>query len=178
MLPVILSHTAGSTITETGTSGNIVFNGSGIQNYTGGGTISNTINFTINNPAGITLLSSATFPATLTMTTGNIALNGNTLTLGTSTANRGTLSWTNGFIVGSGSFTRWFSTSAITLGNVLGLFPMGNGTDNRNVWIGGTPTTGGTVTVQHSHQTGTTVLSFIENSQTFDKRTNMRLDFI
>ncbi len=167
------SHASGTIDEDASGSGSIIFNGTGNQTFTSGGIISGAINFTINNSAGITLLSSATFPATLTMTSGNIALNGNTLTLGTSSTNTGNLSWTNGFIVGSGSYTRWFSTSAITLGNVLGLFPMGNGTDNRNVWIGGTPTTGGTVTVQHSHQTGTTVLSFIENSQTFDKKTNM-----
>ena len=89
------------------------------------------------------------------------------------TANTGTLSWTNGFMVGSGTFTRWYSTAAITLGNVLGLFPMGNGTDNRSVWIGGTPSTGGTISVQHNNLSGTTALSFTENSQNFDKRTNM-----
>ena len=166
-------HTGG-TITETSTgSGSIVFNGTSNQNYTGGGTISNTINFTVNNSAGIALLTSVIFPAGLTMTNGNIALNGNTLTLGTATANAGSLSWTNGFMVGSGSFTRWYSTAPITIGNVLGLFPMGNGTDNRSVWIGGTPSTGGTVSVQHTNATGTTALSFVENSQTFDKRTNM-----
>jgi hypothetical protein len=169
------SHTAG-TIDETSTgSGTILFNGSTNQNITGGGTISNTINFTINNSAGITLRTSVIFPATLTMTNGNISLNGNTLTLGTGTtaATRGTLIWTSGFITGSGTFTRWFSNAAITLGNVLGMFPMGNSTDNRNVWIGGTPSTGGTVSVQHNNLTGTTALSFTENSQNFDKRTNM-----
>ena len=109
------------------------------------------------------------------MTNGNISLNGNTLTLGTgtTTATRGTLIWASGFITGSGTFTRWFSNAAITLGNVLGLFPIGNSTDNRNVWIGGTPSTGGTVSVQHNNLTGTTALSFTENSQNFDKRTNM-----
>ncbi len=49
------THTTGSTITEIGTSGNIVFNGSGIQNYTGSGTISETINFTVNSGAKLHL---------------------------------------------------------------------------------------------------------------------------
>jgi hypothetical protein len=170
-----VSHTSG-TITETSSgSGSINFNGAMNQSYSGGGTISGTINFTTNNSAGITLLTSVTFPAGLTMTNGNIALNGFTLTLGTgaTTATRGTLAWTSGLITGNGTFTRWFSTASITLGNVLGLFPMGNSTDNRNVWIGGTPLIGGTISVQHNNLTGTTALSFIENSLSFDKRTNM-----
>ena len=169
------SFNTGTLITETSTgNGTIVFNGISNQSLTGGGTISNDINFTINNSTGITLSTPITLPAALTMTSGNIALNGKTLTLGTSTARKGVLNWTSGFFTGSGTFTRWFSTSAITLGNVLGLFPFGNATNNRNVWIWGTPTTGGTMSVSHTDATGTTaILPFTENSQTFNKRTNM-----
>ena len=169
------SHSSGI-IDETSTgSGTIVFNGTNNQSYTGGGTISNTINFTVNNPAGITLLTSVTFPASLTMTNGNIFLNGYNLTLGTgSTATtKGSLTWTSGFMTGNGTFTRWFDNTAVSIGTAAGLFPMGNATDNRNLWIAGTPLSGGTVSVQHTHATGTTALLFVENSQTFDKRTNM-----
>lgn len=43
------SHTGG-TITETSAgNGDIVFNGDGIQNFTSGGTVSNSVNFTINS---------------------------------------------------------------------------------------------------------------------------------
>ena len=35
------------------------------QTYTGGGTITGTINFTVNNAAGITLLSSVNFPCNI-----------------------------------------------------------------------------------------------------------------
>ena len=169
------SHSAGTiTQTLTGGSGVIIFNGTTNQSYTGGGTISGTINFTFNNPAGITLSTSVTFPTTLTMSNGNIALNGNTFTLGTSTTTKGTLSWSAGFLTGSGTFTRWFDNStAISIGTNAGLFPMGNGTDNRSVWIAGTPSTGGTLSVQHTNASGTTALSFVENLQTFNKRTNM-----
>jgi hypothetical protein len=169
------SHTGG-TITETSTgTGLIVFNGSTNQNITVSGTISNTINFTINNPAGITLLTSVNFPAALSMTNGNISLNGNTLTLGTgnTASTRGTLNWTSGFFTGTGSFRRWFDGTAITIGTNTGLFPMGNGTNNRSVWIAGTPTTGGTLSIQHTNSAGTTAISFTENSLSFDKRTNM-----
>jgi hypothetical protein len=109
------------------------------------------------------------------MRNGNIALNGYTLTLGTATSSTGTLVWTNGLLTGSGTFKRWFGTSAITIGNMAGLFPMGSGTNNRNVWIGGTPSTGGTVSVQHSDISGTTdfAVPFTESSKTFDTRTNM-----
>lgn len=54
------SHTAG-TITETGSgSGVFVFDGTGTQTYTSGGTISNTINFTVNNGAILEMASSST----------------------------------------------------------------------------------------------------------------------
>lgn len=175
-----------SGITTSGSSGNIQVSGtrsfSSAANYiykgttaqnTGNGLPTTVNNLTINNSAGVTLSNSEIISNTLAMTSGNISLNGKTLTLGTSITSTGTLNWTNGFMTGLGTFKRWFSTTAITNGNTLGLFPMGNGTDNRNVWIGGTPTTGGTVSVQHSNTTGKTGLSFVENSQTFDKRTNM-----
>lgn len=137
-----LSHTGG-TITETSTgSGVIVFNGVSNQSYTSGGTISNTINFTINNSAGITLTASATFPATLTMTSGNITTGANTLSLGTSASNLGTLSRTSGTIIGN--FRRWFTTG--TVSNVL--FPIGTSTNYRPANISFTVaiTTGGTLT--------------------------------
>jgi hypothetical protein len=135
-------HTNG-TITETSTgSGSIIFHGSSIQSYTGGGIISNTINFTTNNSAGITLLTSVTFPAGLTMTRGNITTGSNTLTLGTSTTNLGTLSYQSGTIIGN--FRRWFATG--TVSNVL--FPIGTSTNYRpaNISFTGAITTGGTLT--------------------------------
>jgi hypothetical protein len=157
----------------TNTNSTINFNGSSLQTITNSGTISGLLNFTFNNASGISLGSDLSISGVDTMRNGNIALNGHTLTLGTATSSTGTLVWTNGFITGSGTFKRWFGTSAITIGNVAGLFPMGSGTYNRSVWIGGTPSTGGTVSVQHSDVSGTTDLSFIENSKLFDTRTNM-----
>ena len=77
-------------------------------------------------------------------------------------------------MVGSGTFTRWYSTAAITLGNVLGLFPMGNGTYTGSKCLDRCKSsTGSTISVQHNNLSGTTALSFTENSQNFDKRTNM-----
>ena len=137
------NHTGG-TIDETSTgSGSIIFNGITNQNYTGGGIISNTINFTINNPAGITLLTSVNFPATLTMTQGNINTGTNTLSLGNSATNLGLLSRTSGTIVGN--FRRWFATS--TVSNIL--FPIGTGANYRpaNISFTNAITAAGTLTV-------------------------------
>lgn len=54
------SHTGG-TIDETGTgSGAIIFNGSGAQTFTSGGTVSNTINYTVNSGAIVNMASAGT----------------------------------------------------------------------------------------------------------------------
>ncbi|MCX6237685.1 MAG: autotransporter-associated beta strand repeat-containing protein, partial [Bacteroidia bacterium] len=53
------SHTAG-TLTETSTSGSVVFNGTSAQTYTSGGTVSNTINFTVNNNAILQMAAAGT----------------------------------------------------------------------------------------------------------------------
>ena len=90
----------------------------------------------------------------LRMTSGNINLNGNTVTLGNSTANIGILTYTSGSLINSGYFTRWFNTSTIADGNVAGLFPMGVVTDVRPFNIAAPttgPTTGGTITVSHTY---------------------------
>jgi hypothetical protein len=169
----------GGTITETSTGyGTIVFNSSSDQTFSAGGTISNTINFTVNKTGGNLILNSnlqIDGTATLALTQGNINLNNRTLTLGTSASSRGTLSWTSGFMVGAGNFTRWFSSSsAVTLGNVAGLFPMGDGSNNRNVWFGGTASSSGTISVQHSNQTGyTDITAFTDGSISINRRHNM-----
>lgn len=52
---------SGGTITETGsTSGAIFFNGSGVQTFTSGGTVSNTINYTVNNGATLQMAAAGT----------------------------------------------------------------------------------------------------------------------
>ncbi len=154
---------------------NFTYNGSSAQ-VTGNQLPSTVNNLTVSNSAGVTLSSSTQVNGTLTLTSGNIALGGNTLTLGSSTSSIGTLSWTSGFLTGSGSFTRWFNTSAVAIGNVAGLFPFGVSTNNRNVWVAGTPTTGGTVSVQYADGSGATQPftsgSFSENAQTFVNRSN------
>ncbi len=49
------SHTSGTIDEDASGSGSIIFNGTGNQNFTSGGTVSNTINFTVNSGAKLYL---------------------------------------------------------------------------------------------------------------------------
>ncbi|MBS1513378.1 MAG: hypothetical protein JST86_21250, partial [Bacteroidetes bacterium] len=76
-------------INESGTStaSGIVFNGSSAQGFTSSGTMTNNVNVTINNAAGVTLSSTLSLPATLTLTSGILTLTpGNTLTIANGSA--------------------------------------------------------------------------------------------
>ncbi|HEV3250436.1 MAG TPA: hypothetical protein VGZ71_05760, partial [Puia sp.] len=89
------------------------FNGSAVQTITtpGGEIFTNLI---VNNSgAGIKLINITTITTTLTMTLGNIDLNTNALTLGLSVANNGTLAYTAGTMINTGSFTRWLKAAVI-----------------------------------------------------------------
>lgn len=109
------------TATGTATATDFNFTGTANQLVSGTGTI-NLYRSTINKPSGYVVLQrSLEIKRVLTMTSGNIATNVNTLTLGESTSNVGTLSYTSGFVIGK--MTRWFATGA-TAGN-SGFFPLG-----------------------------------------------------
>ena len=135
------------------------FNGTALQTITSPGG-ENFTNLTSNNTGtGIQLINSATVTTSLTMTQGNIDLNGNALTLGLSVANSGTLGYTAGSMLGTGSFTRWFKAVTIADGSVTGLFPMGTAIDNRSFYISApsaSPTTGGTIAVAYTNATTNT----------------------
>jgi len=67
----------GGTITETslGTGhGNVLLNGSATQGITATGTISQSINFTVDNPNGVLLATDLTIPGDLTLTSGLFSL--------------------------------------------------------------------------------------------------------
>jgi hypothetical protein len=121
-----------------------------------------------NSSTGIKLMGGPTVTDTLKMMSGNVALNGKTFTLGASTSNIGVLVWTSGFFTGtSGSFRRWFNTSAVSMGTDAGLFPMGTTTsNNRSLWISGTAGTGGTISVLHIDSNGRAFISpkYLDNS--------------
>jgi Secretion system C-terminal sorting domain len=145
------------------------FNGSVLQTITSPGG-ENFNNFTVNNSgAGIQLNGNTTIATSLTMTQGNISLNGNTLTLGLSVANNGTLSHGSGALTDAGTFTRWFKTGVIAAGSVNGLFPMGTATDYRPLFISAPvagPTTGGSVTVSYHNATTNTNVSITDGAST------------
>jgi hypothetical protein len=139
-------------------------NGSALQTISSPGG-ENFNNLTLNNSAtGIQLENNILVSTVLTMTQGNIDLNGNSLTLGTGAGagNIGTLAYTSGSLINSGNFTRWFAKAAIAAGSNAGLFPMGSSLNVRPLYISApiAPTTGGTVTLSYSDLSGTQIVSF------------------
>lgn len=115
-------------------------------------------NLSFNNTSTVKLTASPVVNNTLTLN-GNVNLNGNTLTLGSSSASKGTLEYTSGHLTGNGTFTRWFDNSAITAGSDAGRFPMGTTTADASVSLSGTPSAGGTISAQYTAATGTTEFS-------------------
>jgi hypothetical protein len=104
---------------------------------------------TVDKPGGFVMLASGiTVAGTLTMLSGNIKTGSNTLTLGTSNTNRGTLIYTSGIIItgSSGSFKRWFSND--TTSNIL--FPVGTSLNNNTITLSFTvkPSAGGSLTAK------------------------------
>jgi hypothetical protein len=144
------------------------FNGSSLQTITtpGGENFTNVI--VNNSTTGIQLANAVAIATSLTMTQGNIALNTNTLSLGTTAVLPGTLNYTSGTMINTGSFTRWFAKTTIAPGAVAGLFPVGTLTDYRplNVSVPLAPTTGGTITVSYTDAITNTNTSFPDGAAT------------
>ncbi|HEX4851866.1 MAG TPA: T9SS type A sorting domain-containing protein, partial [Puia sp.] len=138
------------------------FVGSTLQTITTPGG-ENFANLNVNNSGpGIQLSNNTTVSTTLTMTQGNIDLNGNTMTLGLSVANRGTLVRTLGTMINAGTFTRWFNTTTIPNNSATGLFPTGTPTDYRPFYVSAPvtgPTTGGTISVSYTNAISNSVVS-------------------
>ncbi len=145
------------------------FNGSSLQTITSPGG-ENFTNLKISNSGtGIQLFNSVQTSTIMTMTQGNINLNGNTFTLGLSIANNGTLVYTAGTIIGAGTFTRWFKTGVIAAGSVTGLFPMGTATDYRPFFVSAPvagPTTGGSMSVSYNDATTNTNVAIVDGAST------------
>jgi hypothetical protein len=143
------TNNSGATFSETGSNERFYFSGTTTQTFTNNGTISATMyDLTLNNTAGLNILSNITVGGTINMIHGNINLNtgsGYILTLGTSTSNRGTLNYTSGQIITgiNGGFKRWFAAS--TISNVI--FPLGTSNNLNKITLSFTtaPTAGGTL---------------------------------
>jgi hypothetical protein len=153
------------------------FIGSGLQTITTPGG-ENFANLTVNNTgAGIQLENNTTIATTLTMTQGNIDLNGgNVLTLGLSVINNGTLVNSAGAIINAGTFTRWLKAATIAGGSVNGLFPMGTLANNRLFYVSApatAPTTGGTMSVAYNDVGGRTAVSFADGASTVAVEDNL-----
>jgi hypothetical protein len=113
----------------------------------------------------------------LTMTSGDLDLNSNTFTLGTSASFPGTLTWTAGAIrVTTGSLTRYFGTTGLPTTAVtgVGFFPLASGTNNRSVSVYGSAqfTTGGSMTVSHANVPGTSATAVTDGTFTVDRNSN------
>lgn len=140
-------------VTGSGTANGVAFNSLTLNN-----TFATSPQLTI----GTGVTTSVVVSGTLTITRGNINLNSNDFQLGISTATVGTLTYvvnTSGWMYG-GTFTRWFAASTFMLGNLAGLFPMGNSTNFRPFYIapGTAPTAGGTMRLAYNNATTTSVL--------------------
>ncbi|MES1221109.1 MAG: T9SS type A sorting domain-containing protein, partial [Bacteroidota bacterium] len=148
----------------TESTSTVNFNGSSLQTITcpAGENFTNLI---INNSSsGVQLANAVAASTSLNMTAGNIDLNGNNVTLGTSASVPGTLTYTNGSLINSGSFIRWLKTSTlIPAGSAAGLFPMGTATDKRPFLISApvtAPTSGGKVSVAYTDATSNSAVTF------------------
>jgi hypothetical protein len=81
----------------------------------------------------------------LTLNSGKIAMGTNTLTIGTSLTNLGTIAYTSGIVIGK--VKRWFNST--NSGNESGLFPLGISNKRKFVKVEYTQTTdGGTLTAE------------------------------
>jgi hypothetical protein len=143
-------------------TGGINFSGSAVQIITTPGG-ENFNNVTLNNAAGIRLANAVAVAGGLTMTQGNIDLNGNSITLGSSATLPGILNYNSGTMINTGSFIRWFKTGVIAAGSSAGLFPVGTATDYRPVSISAPvsgPSAGGTIAVTYTNATTNSVVSF------------------
>lgn len=128
----------------------------------------------IRNIAGVTLNANTPIPTALNLDSGFINLNNFTLTLGTSSSNKGTLTRNLGYLK-NGTFNRWFDASAVTLGTNAGFYPFAVDADtNRFAWVGGTPSTGGTISVKHNATVGSSTISpsYIDGGIAVDVRSN------
>jgi hypothetical protein len=116
----------------------------------------------------------------LTMTSGDLDINSNNLTLGTSAILPGTLTYTAGSIrVTTGNLTRWFGFSGLPTaagGIGIGYFPLASEANNRNVSIyfntSSALSTGGTMTIGHINGVGTSAVTVTDGAYIIQQQTN------
>lgn len=168
-------------LTNSGTltvnTSTVSFTGTTLQTISG--TSVNTFNnLTLNNTSGLTPgiriggINNVAVNNALVFTAGLVDLNGYSITIGSSTASPGSITYTAGRFYG-GNVMRWFNATAKALGAIEGFFPVGSPTDYRPFYVGHTAlTTGGTVRVSHTGILGGQDVSFLDNGITVVRRSN------
>ncbi len=153
-----LSISAGATLTINGkfttSPANVCFRGNVQQNISGTGnlriatTADSAVRFRIQNNAGVLLQRNLDLNAAiLDLDSGSLLLNGNTVTMGSSALGfHGRSTQLKGVVRGSGVLSRWYTTAANSFGD-SSLFPVGSATATYPIWVSGTATTAGTVSL-------------------------------
>lgn len=167
----------------TAALGNINFSGTNSQSIFGAGeiriasTADSAVRFRIQNPAGVTLLRNLDLnSAYLDLDSGMLNLNNNTLSIGSSSLVARS-SQLNGMVKGPGTLTRWFTTAASVAGD-SSLFAVGNNGETYPIWVFGTPTSAGTVSLtSFALNTGVTSFTtpFYDSAITAGTTVNSRL---
>ncbi len=136
-------------------------------------------NLTINNTFGtspqVVLNNPVVVSNILAMTSGNVNLNGNSFTLGTSAAAAGTLSHSQAAAGGwmyNGMFTRYVPGTDIAIGALAGFFPVGSATNFRPFYVGknNVAGSGGAVTLTFTDAPTTSNVSIVDGAATITRR--------
>jgi hypothetical protein len=127
-------------------------------------------------PAVVTLHAPLVVTERLDVEDGTIGLNSQSLTIGTGAAAPGALlahAAKYQHINGPGSMTRWFAPAVVSMTDTTSSFPLSAGNISRSMWISGTVTLGGTISIAQTELTGTTPISIIDNARVFTQRLNL-----
>lgn len=161
----------------TTNSGTVEMNGSSVQTISGTNSTffyNLILNNTNASATRYALGIDQTIKNNLTLTSGQVFMADNIMTIGTSSASPGILTYNAGWLYG-GTLKRWFGTSTIANGSSSGLFPMGSATDYRPVYISApsaSPATGGTINILHNDIAGNTPVTFVDIDVTIDRVCN------
>jgi hypothetical protein len=171
------TNNGGFTDNSTAATAGVIMAGSALQKIAGltPGVFNNlTVNNSASAPAVEVSTNNLVVNSNLTLTSGEVNLNGYTLTLGTSAASTGTLTRSSGSWLYGGSFQRWYPTSAIVQGSGASLFPIGDVANYRPIYFGssGLTSSGGTIKVSHTSISGASAVSFPDAGTPVQVRSN------
>lgn len=162
--------------TFTNSTSTVLFSGTANQSI--GGSSSTTFNnLTLSNTSSApayTLGAAIQVAGTLTFSSGLADFNGNTLTLGSSAASTGTMSYTNGWIY-NGTLKRWYNTATVANSSMAALFPLGTSANARALYVNApssAPSAGGTVSISHTGGSGTSTVNFSDGATQIDRLYN------